>query len=142
MKTEDIKKQLKEVEDQINSLEETKKNLIKQLSESKEDFAEKFNGWYEFGKKGSEDYMISEEDYPLLRKHFDKMFGGDYERNKTYYIFDYLDDDLQFLIDPEGYESWIEACPEDALTEEKKAELIELAKEIMDNNIEAFTYDC
>ncbi len=136
---ESLEKSLIEVNQEISGLLLKRAEIENALMQGYATFEDKFKVWYNSKNKVHEPWIIREKDYPLLRKYFNEHYELD--RHKTYDVLECLEDELWFLIDPEGYKSSVESDKSFAFSEEHIAEYTALAKEIMEKNIGSFTCD-
>ncbi len=139
MNNEDIKSTLSKIDEDIIKLQSERNRLSKILSEQSDTLGEKFKIWMDSDDKIDEEWLIDEEEYPVTRAFFDKH--RDLDRHMHIDICEMYYDDFEFLIDPKRWAELLVSIPGLAHKPEYEKELIELAKEIMENNLGSFTVD-
>ena len=137
MEREEIEQRLTKVNSEIESLIKERNKLEENLLSTADSFEEKFRIWWFSDNKIDNDWLIGRG--TKLREWYDKNY--DLNRYETYDVCDNLAEDMEFLTNPEEYQSWIEKHPKYAHSEEKKAFLIEVAKDMMEQNIGTFKCD-
>ena len=134
----DIKKRLTQIESEIRDLELERTDLNKQLMGGASTFEEKFRAWWTSPDKEEWDYLPDESDFPATIELFNSF---DMTRHKTYDVVEYLEDSLEFLLQPQRYADEVKADPEYADTDEKIQRLRCVAHELMSANLGSFTCD-
>ena len=130
MTNEKIDELIQKLRDSIEYSQEAIAALEKTRIEQTDSFEEKFRVWWESESKAEYSSIIDEDDFPKTRAYFDNM---DIYRYETVDICDFLGEDLDFLLNPEE-------CV-DNIKEDKKEEMLGIAKEIMENNLGSFEWD-
>jgi hypothetical protein len=129
---------LEEIKKQIAELEKEKFNIESSLMKDSDSLKEKFLIWRDSGRGEHSRWMITEEQYPVLRKYVDDHF--DLQRYKTIDLLDRLEEDFYY-----AFEATEEDCSEWAketyLNEKHLSEIKAVAKEMMEKNIVSFTCD-
>jgi len=137
MNKETIETKLKGVNAQIRVLEQERSKLEKLLIQASDSFDEKFRVCWESDNKEHLDSIISSG--TPLREWYDKYY--DLTRYKTYDVCENLHESLEFILDPEAYKSLIEENPGWSISEDSKAFLRSVAKQMMEENIGSFECD-
>ena len=138
MTIEEIKQRLITIDNTIFALNKEKNELSQILIDSADTFEEKFRVWWDSDNKEELSDLIDKETSPHTRAYFDRR---EMNRYQTYDVCDHFVDELSFLLDPEEYAEYIAKYPQYALTKEAKEKLLNIAKEIYENNLGSFTCD-
>jgi len=131
----ELQEQLNLVQEQIKTLQQEERKLVKQIVENESDFETKFKLWLE-----NNDAKIVSDLFQLemSSKFIYDNFKDDFEdKYKTYDFTEWYEDDLYYMID-HFKEDGVDV---DFYTEEQKANIIKLAKEMMRANIKGVVCD-
>ena len=128
-----------EINEEIAKLKLEKSNLESELMNEAPDFKTKFQIWLDSEDKEYQSYLPREENYPKLRPYIEDW---DMDRHRTYDLAEYMEEDFYYaiFISDEEFEladDWIKK----RYTEAKRKQIIEVAQEIMENNLGSFTCD-
>jgi hypothetical protein len=126
-------KRIEEIDNLIEQLKAEKNLIIKEYINSIESFEEKFKYWFlNCDTKEHLKYMPSN---PVLRKWIDVR---DFQRYQTINIEERLEEDFELIINKEFRQQGFDAG---WMNQEKYDKIVELAKEVMNENIGSFTID-
>jgi len=136
-KIRNIDNEIENIDAEINALKIKRKNLVTERIESVDTFEEKFKHWYlKCETKNHSSDIPSDTIFPALRKW---IAEHEFSRHQTIDV----SDEFLYQIFENIFE---EECREDnfrknLLTQEELDHYINMAKEIMDNNLGSFTID-
>jgi hypothetical protein len=83
---------------EIGRLHAKKEELEAKMIEKSDNFADKFRIWYNNDDVCHDEWMLDEEEYPILRKLFDKNVN-EKRRGKTYELYDLLENGVVIASD-------------------------------------------
>jgi hypothetical protein len=133
MNKEEIVKEIESLNTQILDLTSKRDSLQKTLLNSVNSIEEKFRIWYhgDDSTKNEYEWLIDKKEFPNLRKLYDNW---DLHRYETYYVLEDLCDYFDPILYPEDYE-------DENISEEDRRKALDLAEEVMNNNIMSFKCD-